>query len=64
MNYLNKNTQQHLSPCIGICQLHLTLDICLGCYRTSKEVSLWSSYSKDEQGKVLKSIDKRKKLAL
>ena len=64
MSNINKQSQKLLSPCVGVCQLHITLDICVGCLRTSKEVALWPSYSEDEQRTVLKSIEKRKKLVL
>tara|TARA_B100001123_G_C15152641_1_gene964113 strand:- start:228 stop:422 length:195 start_codon:yes stop_codon:yes gene_type:complete len=62
MTNTNKISEKSLSPCVGICQLNTSLDLCLGCFRSSKEIALWSSYSKDEKKMVLKSINKRKKL--
>ena len=33
------------SPCIGICQLDLDSDLCIGCFRTRDEVAVWGAAS-------------------
>ena len=35
-NYLKK-----ISPCIGVCELDLESDLCVGCLRTSQEIATW-----------------------
>lgn len=45
------------------CQLICTYDeenICVGCYRSAKEVENWDSFSNDEKKQVLELIAKRR----
>lgn len=46
------------SPCINICKLKD--DICQGCFRTPKEISLWSHLFDAEKKVVLEKAKKRK----
>ena len=41
-----------LSPCINICKLNSD-NICIGCYRTIKEITNWTKLSDEEKIKVL-----------
>ena len=41
------------SPCVGICQLDVSMDICVGCFRTRHEVAIWSDASDDEKKEIL-----------
>ena len=47
------------SPCKQICKYDKNR-ICIGCYRTSREIVDWISMTNEEKLKVLESIDKRK----
>ncbi len=48
------------SPCVGICQLDLTADLCVGCFRTRDEVAVWGATSDDVKRDILaKSRERR-----
>jgi uncharacterized protein len=46
------------SPCVQICRL--TNDQCVGCYRTSEEISKWLWLTDEERLFVLAELKKRK----
>ena len=48
------------SPCVNVCALN-TDDICVGCYRSAKEISYWSVMSSEEKLLVLKACGERSK---
>jgi uncharacterized protein len=41
------------SPCVGICQLDLAADLCIGCFRTRDEVAVWGAASDDVKRDIL-----------
>ena len=42
------------SPCIKICKL---IDsVCVGCFRTTSEITNWTKYTEEEREKVIKEI--------
>jgi len=43
------------SPCIKICQLD-EKEYCLGCGRSKKEISNWTSYTNFEREEILKRL--------
>ncbi|MEO2215909.1 cysteine-rich CWC family protein [Chromobacterium vaccinii] len=40
------------SPCIGVCRLDDSGQVCTGCRRTLDEIAAWSSYSKEQKEQV------------
>lgn len=48
------------SPCRRCCCLN-DEDVCLGCYRTLKEICGWSKMSRLNKRQVLSEVEKRKK---
>jgi predicted Fe-S protein YdhL (DUF1289 family) len=48
------------SPCTRQCTLDPETDICLGCYRTLKEILGWSKYSNKQRQAVLGKLPARK----
>ena len=48
------------SPCVGICQLDLTVDLCIGCFRTRDEVALWGAASDDVKRDILAKTRERR----
>ena len=48
------------SPCVGICQLDLTFDLCIGCFRTRDEVAVWGAASDDVKRDILAKIRERR----
>lgn len=55
------NNKNVITPCIGQCNLDDN-DICVGCYRSSQEISEWMDKSEDE--KIAIVIRCKKKIAL
>lgn len=47
-----------LSPCVGICALDDN-DLCIGCFRTGREISDWGDMSNDQKKEVLHACNKR-----
>jgi len=51
------------SPCISICQMDAASGVCLGCYRTRKEIALWRDMSADAQRDLLEALNDRRAAA-
>ena len=47
------------SPCISICQIDPTSELCTGCYRTRSEIASWRSMSTDEQRTLISALHDR-----
>ncbi len=48
------------SPCVRICVVDETRDICRGCYRTLDEISKWASYTRAQKLALLDELAQRK----
>jgi predicted Fe-S protein YdhL (DUF1289 family) len=48
------------SPCISLCTLDPTTDMCTGCYRTLAEIAGWIDYSDEQKGAILDSLPARR----
>lgn len=46
------------SPCVSICALDAD-DICVGCFRTGREISQWGRMPADQQREVLRRCQVR-----
>ncbi|ETX09904.1 Fe-S oxidoreductase [Marinomonas ushuaiensis DSM 15871] len=55
---MTKAKPQVKSPCVNICFLNEE-DVCTGCYRTGKEISLWGAMNKASQLAVMKKVRER-----
>ena len=53
-NYLKK-----ISPCIGICELDLETDLCVGCLRTSQEIAIWSQIDNTKAMQIMEETKNR-----
>lgn len=52
-----------ISPCVGICSLDEN-DICIGCYRTGREISDWGVMDNTQRRAVLSSVAEREQAAV
>ena len=52
------------SPCVDICQLNPTSGVCLGCFRTMDEISVWVAMPDDDKREVLRLAKERQLLML
>lgn len=55
---MTKPKSQLKSPCVNVCLLNVE-DVCVGCYRTGKEISQWGSMNKASQQAVMKKVRER-----
>ena len=47
----------HISPCTKVCRL--ASGMCIGCFRTSSEISMWSMLSDDTARKIIAELPSR-----
>lgn len=52
-------TQTPESPCISVCILERD-NQCRGCFRTSAEITYWSTFSADEKLAVIERCEQRR----
>ncbi len=52
------------SPCVDICQLDPSSGICLGCFRTMEEISVWIEMTDDDKREILRLAKDRQLLIL
>lgn len=44
------------SPCVGICKLDPTTQICIGCRRTIAEIAAWPSLTEAERIAIIERL--------
>lgn len=49
------------SPCVEICHLDFTKEVCRGCLRTLDEIGVWSISNNDERRRILANVEERKR---
>lgn len=52
------NEQVVKSPCVSVCALDGD-DVCVGCYRSSEEISLWTSLDNAGKREVIRRAAER-----
>ena len=53
------NKKNIISPCIGICSIDPESGLCIGCLRSSYEISMWSQIDNQRALKIMKEIKNR-----
>jgi len=48
------------SPCIAVCRIDLSKEVCAGCYRTLEEIARWRNMTDVERKVVLAAVDRRR----
>ena len=48
------------SPCINICQMDAPSGLCLGCFRTIDEITLWSRTDDATRARILAAVAERR----
>lgn len=48
------------SPCVRNCVIDAASGCCLGCYRTLREISCWTTYTPTQQRALLAELGQRK----
>jgi len=52
-----KRLQSIVSPCLNVCKIEN--NICIGCFRTLDEISMWSKLSSLKRSEIMDSVKKR-----
>ncbi len=53
------NTEE-LTPCNGKCFIDPDILLCVGCNRTSDEITNWGNYSEEQKKLIMKELGSRK----
>lgn len=48
------------SPCINICQMDAASGLCVGCFRTIEEITVWSRCDDAARTHILASVARRR----
>jgi predicted Fe-S protein YdhL (DUF1289 family) len=46
----------YITPCISVCKIDPTTQICIGCKRTLEEVRNWTSFSSEQRLQVMQRL--------
>lgn len=49
------------SPCVEVCSLDFTKELCTGCLRTLDEIGAWYNCNADEKRRILRNVEERRK---
>ena len=47
------------SPCVKICLIHPETRLCIGCRRSTDEISRWSEMTPEERGNIIATLPER-----
>ncbi len=47
------------TPCVKVCQMDPSRNVCLGCRRTLDEIARWGTMSDEEREQVLAELPRR-----
>lgn len=48
-----------ISPCIGVCELDIDSNICVGCLRTADEIANWPQLDNEKAMQIMRQIKDR-----
>ncbi|MET4682338.1 DUF1289 domain-containing protein [Brevundimonas faecalis] len=48
------------TPCVMVCTVDGASGLCLGCFRTLKEIATWSRMSEDERAEIMQGLSDRR----
>ncbi|HEX6859044.1 MAG TPA: DUF1289 domain-containing protein [Caulobacteraceae bacterium] len=49
-----------VTPCIQVCAVDGESGLCLGCFRTLKEIGLWGRFTDEERAALMAELPARK----
>jgi predicted Fe-S protein YdhL (DUF1289 family) len=52
------------SPCVQLCVMHPTAELCMGCFRTVDEIANWSGMDPDKRKSLMVDLPNRKNLVI
>jgi uncharacterized protein len=48
-----------VSPCIGVCAMNETTDLCEGCYRSIEEIRDWWDMTAEQRNQIMQNLEQR-----
>lgn len=54
-----KKLVKKISPCIGVCKLDVTNNLCVGCLRSADEIAKWAQLDNEKALKIMEEIKYR-----
>lgn len=55
----DRQVEEVVSPCIGVCSMNEATGFCNGCYRTMDEIQGWWDMSASQRNHVMGKLDER-----
>jgi len=49
------------SPCVKLCVMHPTANLCMGCFRTVEEIADWSAMDPESRKSLMLELPSREK---
>jgi len=58
---MGQQVNQHkiISPCIGICEIDVQSQLCIGCLRSTDEIAMWPQIDYEKSLELINQIAKR-----
>ena len=53
------NQRKIISPCVGVCEIDLQSQLCIGCLRSADEIAIWPQIDYEKSLEVMNQIAKR-----
>ena len=53
------NQHKIISPCIGVCEIDVQSQLCIGCLRSTDEIAMWPQIDYEKSLEVMNQIAKR-----
>ncbi len=47
-------------PCLNLCRMDASRQYCQGCWRTVREIGLWSRMSDEQKSSTLEAVQRRR----
>lgn len=45
-----------ITPCVAICKMDPSREVCQGCGRTREQIRMWTKYTDEERMDIMKSL--------
>lgn len=58
---MGQKVNQHkiISPCVGVCEIDVQSQLCIGCLRSTDEIAMWPQIDYEKSLELINQIAKR-----
>ena len=53
------NEHKIISPCVGVCEIDVQSQLCIGCLRSTDEIAMWPQIDYEKSLELMNQIAKR-----